>query len=605
MSEFLHNFHFLRPWWLLALLPVLWGWWRFGREHGESSAWAKVCDRNLLHFLLIKGSSGKQNHFSALTAVAAAVAILALSGPAWQKQQLPNLVAAKPVMLLLSLSSDMLVSDVAPDRLTRAKYGVTDIIKELDDAEVGLIVYSGEPYLISPLSEDGDLVLNLLPEINMNIVPENADNLARAIELAVQKIKDAGYSFGNIAVFGAGVADVSAAVAAAKNAAAENYDVSIVAMDALGNSDLARVAAAGEGVYVDVTDGTDKLAQYINRNWQRRFGESRNRSEIWYDFGYYLLWPVMLAVLFLFRRGMLLVILSCLWAFSAQAGWFLNSDQEGKRAFERKDYQTAAEKFVVPDWKASALYRLGKYDDAAKYFSDEDAESLYNRANALAKSGKIDEAIAKYKEVLAQNPHHEDAEFNLQCLEQQKQQQEKQNQQNKNGGSNSQNEKSSSDGSGNNEDNSADSSQSSSGDNKQNSEQSQAEEQQSAAQPETNDRQQEGGGQGKQQSEGMAEQQQAADFGDNSADNRQGQGSGKEPADSNNNPSANSASAQGTQPEKAPASPQNGEEQPEAAEDKVERQLRQQQFRHIPQDNGGLLRALIRHEYTKNRYKDR
>ena len=57
MSEFLSNFHFIRPFVLLLLLLPLGFFWHYARSRGRNSSWAQVCDKNLLDFLLVKGSS--------------------------------------------------------------------------------------------------------------------------------------------------------------------------------------------------------------------------------------------------------------------------------------------------------------------------------------------------------------------------------------------------------------------------------------------------------------------------------------------------------------------------------------------------------------------
>ena len=57
MSEFLSNFHFIRPFVLLLLLLPLGFFWHYARSRERNSSWAQVCDKNLLDFLLVKGSS--------------------------------------------------------------------------------------------------------------------------------------------------------------------------------------------------------------------------------------------------------------------------------------------------------------------------------------------------------------------------------------------------------------------------------------------------------------------------------------------------------------------------------------------------------------------
>ena len=107
MQEFIDNFHFLRPWWLLALVLPIFFYVRYFRGIRNKSSWENVCDKKLLNFLLIKGSSVQRRVLGFLGISAFVAGIFAIAGPSWQKQEAPSMAPENPVMILLNLSSDM------------------------------------------------------------------------------------------------------------------------------------------------------------------------------------------------------------------------------------------------------------------------------------------------------------------------------------------------------------------------------------------------------------------------------------------------------------------------------------------------------------------
>ena len=83
------------------------------------------------------------------------------------------------------------------------------------------------------------------------------------------------------------------------------------------------------------------------------------------------------------------------------------------------------------DLALPAEFCQGNFAAALQNFAQEQTPTaLYNQGNALAKSGKLEEAIKKYEEVLKLEPNHEDAKFNLEYLKQQQQQNQQNQQQN-------------------------------------------------------------------------------------------------------------------------------------------------------------------------------
>lgn len=571
-------FHFLRPWLLLLLIIPLWFYGKYFRGRNNQSSWEKVCDKKLLNYLLIKGSSSQRKIMAWLAMLGLLTAIIAAAGPSWVKIEIPAMAPENPLMMVLNLSSDMKGKDLTPSRLERAKFAIKDLLEQLQGSQTGLEVYSSEPFLIAPLTEDGQIIANLLPAITYEIMPTNGDRLDRAIDLAAEKLRAAGFQQGNILVFTPDVGQrLDLALEAAKKAASAGYRVNIAAATTAENEKLKLIAEAGDGTYFNLAGGDGALTAFAKRLNQNpgKLEQSKNWQSVWLDYGYYLLIVPLLCCLYFFRRGILAVALLAA-ATPAQAGFFLNANQEGLKQFDRGQYETAAETFEDSRWKGAALYRSGNYEEAYRQFAaGQDVTALYNKGNALAKGGKIEEAIKKYEEVLKIEPEHEDAKFNLEYLKRQQQQNQQQNQPND---------------SKDNQGNQDKDNQSNQDKNQQNQENQQN--QSSSSENENQDNQQQPN-----QPQNSDEPNQNQDK-NNQPENQDGK---------DQSPAPQPVSEENQQAEKPEQQTQGGAVQKEGDEPEYdeEMQARAQQYREIPEDPGGLLRAFIYREYQRNRYQDK
>lgn len=195
------NLIWMRPYFLLALLPFMllaFFLWKKPQTHQD---WHKVCDTRLLNYFSQKHVNRSWIWTWLLLVFSMLMFIIALAGPSIQKHQVKTGRLAKANMIILDLSSPMLMDDITPNRLERSKLIIQDILNSHPDFQWGMLVFSKIPFVVTPISSDINNILNFLPILKPDILPINGYDVEKAIHKAIILFKQAKYPSGKIVVF--------------------------------------------------------------------------------------------------------------------------------------------------------------------------------------------------------------------------------------------------------------------------------------------------------------------------------------------------------------------------------------------------------------------
>ncbi|MCK5539340.1 MAG: VWA domain-containing protein [Deltaproteobacteria bacterium] len=463
----LHDFHFLRPWWLLALPVGLLLLARLKRQEPGKSQWHKVCDHHLLEHLLVGEAKIQQKRVYGSLLIMLSLATLALAGPTWERLPQPLFRAAGGRVIVLDLSLSMLTPDIVPSRLSRARYKAIDLVKAGIGIEQGVVVFAGDSFIVAPLTDDRATLLNLLPGLDTNTVPVQGSRADRGLEKAGELLKRAAINQGQIILLADDADQQTIAAARKLNKSGHRVDVIAVGTkngapitlsdgsylkDKQGRivvpvpafAKLREVAESGGGSYLEISDPESSF-QRLNKP-TTLFPETKSQSELtgdqWLDRGPWLLIPLVLLAAICFRKGWLLILLMALFINPETAAaqnrdnfWqnlWQRPTQQAAKAFAEDDFNGAAQLTKDPDWRAASLYRAGNFKESAAVLEPlTSSRAHYNRGNALAHSGALEKAIEAYDQALQADPSLEAAGFNRELVEKLLQQQKEQKDQEK------------------------------------------------------------------------------------------------------------------------------------------------------------------------------
>ncbi len=448
----LEPFHFLRPAWLLMLLPIAALIFMLYRKASSGVNWRRAIAPELIDYLL-EPATEQRRHWLWLAFAGWVLATLALAGPTWEQTPQPALQKRDGLVIVLDLSLSMYAEDIKPSRLQRARYKILDILRQRREGLTGLVVYSGDAHVVTPLTDDSATIANLVPALAPVLMPAFGSNANAGVEQAIQLLRNAGFERGRVLLISDEVDDANSAGIASQikstgwqlsilgvgtdqgapipipNGFLKNPNGSIVVAQ-LHREKFQALAQQLNTRYADLSlDDSDINALLpdsirdttATRTLHREFDQWRERGP------QFVLLLLPLAA-FAFRRGWLLALLLLPLSAPSQAlEWrelWQRPDQQAQQLFSTGNTKDAAQKFTDPAWRAAAQYRSGDYDSAAQTLQSlHGADAHYNRGNALAQAGKLQEAIAAYDAALKENPAMEDAKVNRELVQKQLQQQ--------------------------------------------------------------------------------------------------------------------------------------------------------------------------------------
>ena len=456
--------HFTQPLWFAALLPLAGLLWLLARRRHASSPWRRLVDPQLQPLLLDDGEGRRPRLPLWILSIGWLLAVLSLADPAWEQQPQPLRQTTASRVIVLDLSRSMLVADLKPSRLVRARFKVEDILAQDAEGQTGLVVFAGDAFIVSPLTRDADTIRAQLKALDPSIMPAQGSRadlgLLRAHDLLQQANADNGlviliadgaegtgteaaaarlYESGHrVAVLGVGTA-AGAPLPDGRGGTLRDVDGKPL-VPGLDEQLLAGIADAGGGRYSRIQGGPADL-DHLLRPLSPGVGESMEVDEMqaqkWQGQGPLLAVLLLPLAALAFRRGWLLGIFLCAGTLvSPQPAMALDwerlwqrKDQLADRALRVGEYEQAAQLAEDPARRASALYRQGDYDGALQGFAaTPGADGAYNRGNALASLGRYPEAISAYDQALELQPDMEDALVNRAAvqalLERQREQQE-------------------------------------------------------------------------------------------------------------------------------------------------------------------------------------
>jgi Ca-activated chloride channel homolog len=612
MNMNLADFHFIRPFWLLALIPYVVMLGMLVRSKLSHGNWTAVCDEALLPYLL-QDKAVAQSRWPLVTgAFAALLAIIALAGPTWKRLPMPVFRNDSALVIVLDLSSSMNAADIKPSRLVMARYKITDILKQRKDGQTALIVYAGDAFTVTPLTNDNDTIDNQLTALTTEIMPNDGNYAAKGLEKAKELFKQAGLQKGQILLITDG-GNINEAVATAKTLDAyqllvlgvgtpDGAPIALkdgggflkdeqggIIIDKLDINGLEKLAQAGNGAYQSLTsDDTDVLTLFSAIGLQSAEQSEKNENLLldqWRDVGPYLLLLVLPLAALSFRKGLLTIAFLLLlpipknsYALDMDTVWkdlWRTKNQQAQEAYSNQQYDKAAELFENPDWKAAAHYKSGAFDKALEDLKNNtSANSLYNQGNALAQSGQLQEALEGYKKALKLNPDDDDTKYNKDLvekeLEKQKQDQKQdKNQKNKDDKKDSKDKK--------------DQQQNKDGDKSDKSDQEKSQEDK------------------EEQKEGDEKPEQKSEQSQKSTENQPEKKEAEKPQQENKSEAAKPEQAEKADEKEEPKKPEAANAQPMDTMTTEEKQASEQWLKRIPDDPAGLLRRKFKYQYDLQR----
>lgn len=255
-----------------------------------------------------------------------ALLIIALARPQKTNQKVEQWTEGIDIMLTVDISQSMQIEDFKPNRLEAAKEVANNFIEGRFQDRIGLVIFSGDAYSLSPLTTDYDLLKSYIEDINFEMIENRGTAIGSAIAVSTNRMRESD-SQSKVMILlsdGDNTAGNIDPLTAAKLAAAYGIKIYTIAIgkegkvpfgtdffgrprmveNTMDESTLREIAKIGEGQFFRVSDNKalEQVFELIDQYEKAEIKETRYKDTT--DFyRNYLMWAAVLFLLWMFFKS--------------------------------------------------------------------------------------------------------------------------------------------------------------------------------------------------------------------------------------------------------------------------------------------------------------
>ncbi len=223
--------NFAKPEWLLCLtaLPLIgfmaWLSWKKRRYR-----WKRMVAHRLQGRL--SHTRPPWVHFTSLGLALGGMAglIIAVAQPESGEEWVEVENEGRNILFCVDISRSMLARDIEPSRLLGSRAAALEILEKFPNDRVGVLLFSGETLVQSPLTIDHSFVEQTLAQLDPNDIPVGGSNLTTAIDSGTRLLRETGQQSNIMVVFSDGEKSSEGLEEAAAGAAREGIFIYAIGM---------------------------------------------------------------------------------------------------------------------------------------------------------------------------------------------------------------------------------------------------------------------------------------------------------------------------------------------------------------------------------------
>lgn len=421
--------------WLLLVIPPALGLFFWWAERARQKLLTQFVEARLLSQLTVGISPVRRKLRLALLVLALACLIITLARPqrGFDLQEVAQ--RGLDVVVAVDTSKSMLATDIAPNRLARAKLAVLELMQKAGTDRMGLVAFAGDAFLECPLTIDNTAFQQSLSALDVNSIPQGGTALAAAIDTALTTFKEKDH-YKVLVLFTDGEDNDEGALAAAKKAAEAGLKIFTIGIgsaegdlirvtDANGNSDYVRdpqgnvvksklnesllqqIAGAAGGFYLPLR-GADTINTLYERGLEP-LPKSEGKEKLVRHYHEQFHWPLAAAILLLLAEMLLPERQSPTWRDPKPQPRNAGSETSAPKTAATLLFMLLLLSGTALASPADALrdYKSGNYTNAIQEYErlaqiyTNDLRLVFNAGTAAYRGTNFDAAVKAFTQVTA------------------------------------------------------------------------------------------------------------------------------------------------------------------------------------------------------------